>query len=130
MSTMKCCLKGNDLRSPQALCSISRCFEERNAVALQQAACDDGVIDPADIARYERLMSDARTRRLDDRVYEYARPIPMSRSAYSLQLQEELGANPPPPPEAPAEAIRIDDAPPLPPLPNNAPVDVGAIAEV
>eukprot|EP00985_Skeletonema_marinoi_P026486 scaffold20550_cov232-Skeletonema_marinoi.AAC.3 len=125
-ANMKCCLRGNDLKSPQALYSISRCFDaERNAVALQQAAEVVGV----DTAMYQRLMSDARTRRLDDRVYEYARPIPTRRSAYSLQLQEELGANPPPPPEAPAEAIGIDDAPPLPPLPN-APVDVGAIAEV
>eukprot|EP00984_Skeletonema_dohrnii_P012942 scaffold5303_cov97-Skeletonema_dohrnii-CCMP3373.AAC.4 len=143
-------LRGNDLKSPQGLFSISRFFEERNAVALEQAARAEGV---TDIARYERLMSVARTRRMDDRVYEYTRPVPESRSAYSLQLQEQLGANPPPPPPAalveaigiddapplppppPAalvEAIGIDDAPPLPPLPNNAgeaPVD-GAIAEV
>ena len=81
---MKCCLRGNDLKSPQALYSISRCFEERNAVALQQAARDDGVID---IARYQRRMRDAQTRRMSDGVYEYARPIPTRRSAYSLQLQ-------------------------------------------
>eukprot|EP00985_Skeletonema_marinoi_P023768 scaffold15996_cov110-Skeletonema_marinoi.AAC.2 len=108
-SVIKRCLRGrNGLTTPQALYSISRCFDaERNAVALQQAAEVDGV----DTAMYQRLMSDARTRRMDDRVYEYARPVPFVRSAYSRQLQEDLGANPPPPPEAPAEAIGIDDAP-------------------